>query len=72
MVKVVFKTLTSRKVKPPPKKSVRTESGDIVTVRRLDGDSKSFADEFRYVFEKNVEKARRENKKPPRSTSRKG
>jgi len=46
------------------KEGVKSSSGITVTVRRLDADSKTFSDDLRYVFEKNVEKARRDNKKP--------
>lgn len=63
MVRVEFRTLRIHKAPKVPKKSVRTMSGTTVTVRRLDADSDTFSDDFRYVFEKNVEKARRENKK---------
>jgi hypothetical protein len=52
------------------KKSIRTASGATITVRRLDGDSETFSDDFRYVFEKNVEKARRENKKLARGDAK--
>ena len=71
MVKVQFKNLGSRKGTKVSKKSVRTTSGTTVTVRRLDADSDTFSDDFRYVFEKNVEKARRENKKLARAAGEK-
>jgi hypothetical protein len=74
VIKVEFKTLAIRKGRAAPnvsKKSVRTASGTSVTVRRLDADSDSFSDEFRYIFEKNVEKARREYKKLTRGATKK-
>lgn len=71
LVKVQFKNLGSRKGTKVSKKSVRTTSGTTVTVRRLDADSDTFSDDFRYVFEKNVEKARRENKKLARAAGEK-
>jgi hypothetical protein len=62
-VKVQYKLLKPRKVSVA-KEGVKSSSGITVTVRRLDADSKTFSDDLRYVFEKNVEKARRDNKKP--------
>ena len=38
------------------------ESGKLVTVRTLDGQSKTFGEDLTYVFTRNVAKARRENK----------
>jgi len=79
VVKVEYKTLTPRKGRAVAskgsavsKKSVRTKSGVTVTVRRLDADSETFSDDLRYVFEKNVEKARRENKKLTRGAAKEG
>ena len=37
-------------------------SGKVVTVRTLDGHSKSFGKDLAYVFTRNVARARRENK----------
>lgn len=37
-------------------------SGKFVTVRTLDGHSKTFGKDLTYVFTRNVAKARRENK----------
>ncbi len=71
MVKVEFKPLAGRKTRAVSKKSVRTMFGTTITVRRLDADSETFSDDFRYVFEKNVEKARRENKKLTRGAAKK-
>jgi hypothetical protein len=43
-------------------KRVRDAAGKILTVRTLDAQSKTFAKDLTYVFQKNVAKARRENK----------
>lgn len=39
-----------------------TDAGDKVTVRVVDANSPTFGEDFLYVFSKNVEAARRENK----------
>jgi hypothetical protein len=39
------------------------DTGKFVTVRTIDGGSKTFGKDLTYVFTRNVEKARRENKK---------
>ncbi len=44
------------------KKRVRDTDGQLKTLRTLDAGSRTFGDEFGYVFGKNVAKARRENK----------
>ena len=45
-------------------KRVRSaDTGQLVTVRTLDGGSKTFGKDLTYVFTRNVAKARRDNKK---------
>ena len=44
-------------------KRVRDTTGQIKTVRTLDIGSNSFGSDLRYVFGKNVAKARRDNKR---------
>jgi len=79
VVKLEYKPLKPRKGRgvakkggTVSKKSVRTTSGATITVRRLDADSETFSDDLRYVFEKNVEKARRANKKLTRGAAKEG
>lgn len=43
-------------------KRVRDDAGKFRTVRTLDAHSKTFTSDLTYVFERNVAKARRENK----------
>ena len=44
-------------------KRVRSsDTGQFLTVRTIEGQSKTFAHDLTYVFTKNVAKARRENK----------
>lgn len=42
---------------------VTTSEGDKVTIRAIDAHSPTFGEDFLYVFSKNVEAARRENKR---------
>lgn len=44
-------------------KRVKSSSGKIITLRTIDSDSQTFGNDLKYVFERNVAKARRENKK---------
>lgn len=44
-------------------KRVRTSEGELKTLRTIDADSRTFGNDLRYVFERNVAKARRENKR---------
>jgi len=44
-------------------KRVRRPDGKVVVVREIDANSKTFADDLTYVFQKNVARARRENKR---------
>jgi hypothetical protein len=44
-------------------KRLRSSDGEIVRVLSLDANSATFADDLTEVFERNVAKARRENKR---------
>jgi hypothetical protein len=44
-------------------KRLRNSDGDIVRVLSLDANSATFSDDLTVVFERNVAKARRENKR---------
>lgn len=44
-------------------KVVHDEAGRRVTLRSVDIESRSFSEDFLYIFKKNVQRARRENKK---------
>ncbi len=46
------------------------DTGQFVTVRTLDGASKTFGKDLTYVFSRNVAKARRDNKKVSGVTDR--
>ncbi len=69
MAKVVVATLkTKRKSATPRKpalaeKRVRDHEGHSKVLRVLDAGSSTFGDDLRNVFEKNVAKARRDNKR---------
>ena len=68
MAKVVFGELEKRRsakaiARAVGKKSVATSDGGRKTVWTIDAHSPTFADDLRYVFSKNVAKARRENKR---------
>jgi hypothetical protein len=65
MAKVILKSLKS---KSPGKtavseKRVRTDEGQVKTLRTLDVRSRTFGADLQYVFGKNVAKARRDNKR---------
>jgi hypothetical protein len=45
------------------KKRVRDSAGNARTIRTIDAESPTFGDDLRYVFTRNVRKARRENKR---------
>ena len=67
MTKVVFKKLSTRAAKTKPA-SVREQrvadgKGGWTIIRTLDAHSPTFDEDFLYVFNKNVAKARRENKR---------
>jgi hypothetical protein len=64
MAKVVFDKLSAKRPNSPvPTKRVRDSEGRIVVLRTLDANSATFGTDFRHVFERNVDKARRENRK---------
>lgn len=68
MAKVVFKRLKTGRFTAPAtrsvgKKRIRTSAGGWKTVRTLDANSAIFEEGLRYVFTKNVAKARRDNKR---------
>jgi hypothetical protein len=44
-------------------KRIRDQAGQAKTLRTLDAGSATFGEDLRYVFAKNVEKARRDNKR---------
>jgi hypothetical protein len=68
MLKVIIADLTKEKARRKAKTSVREKrlhraDGTIARVLSLDANSPTFDDDLTYVFEKNVARARRENKK---------
>jgi hypothetical protein len=68
VAKVVFKKLEAGRPTGPAarsvgKKRVATADGGWKTVRTLDANSVIFDEGLRYVFAKNVAKARRDNKR---------
>jgi len=71
MAKVVVSPLNAtrkgRKITLPSKR-VPGDDGPLKTLRTLDANSASFGDDLRYVFERSVAKARRENKRLTGST----
>ena len=51
---------------PPPgvtETRVRSLDGKLTTIRKVDANSPTFGEDMLYVFRKNVEAARRENKR---------
>ena len=63
MVDFVLKKLDTAKVsKAVTRKRVMGEDGKAITLLTLDADAKSFGDDLTYVFQKNVDKARRRHK----------
>lgn len=69
MARVIIKKLNGARKKAAPRpesvgqKRVRTDNGELRTLRTLNAGSKTFGSDFTYVFGKNVAKARRENKR---------
>lgn len=70
MSKVVVTKMSGMKSGDPKNSSSVVESrvrsavtGQFVTVRTIDGGSKTFSKDLTYVFTRNVDKARRDNKK---------
>jgi len=68
MLKVILADLKKEKTRRKGKTSVREKrlyrsDGTIARVLSLDANSPTFDDDLTYVFERNVARARRENKK---------
>ena len=66
MVKVVYRSLKNGRTaagRSVVKKRIPNAAGGWKTVHTLDANSSSFNEDLRYVFKKNVAKARRENKR---------
>jgi len=65
MVRVIVKSLKSRNRGKTSvgKKRVRDTAGQSKTLRTLDVGSRTFGGDLRYVFDRNVAKARRDNKR---------
>jgi hypothetical protein len=64
MAKVIFGKLSAKRpTAPVPTKRVRDGEGNVVVLRTLDANSTTFGTDFRDVFERNVVKARRENRR---------
>ena len=68
MAKIVVASLKSRARNVASgesviEKRVKDTDGNIKTVYVLDAESRTFGDDFRYVFGKNVAKARRDSKR---------
>lgn len=73
MAKVVVKKFANpgrRNTVAVTEKRVRDTDGKLLTVRTLDGHSKTFTTDLTYVFSRNVAKARRENKLVTGTTDR--
>ena len=51
-------------------KRIRMSEGPAITVRTVRAESQTFGEDLRYVFEKNVTKARRENRELVGSSGR--
>jgi hypothetical protein len=70
MTKVVLSKLPTKAKsgKDVPVKRVRREDGSIVQFSLVDADSPDFGEEFRVAFERNVKRARRENRALSRSS----
>lgn len=60
--RIAKKTISSSKSASVTEKRVRDDQGKVLTVRTIDGRSKTFGTDLTYVFTRNVAKARRENK----------
>jgi hypothetical protein len=73
MSQVEYKSLKTPKTAGKPSvtsKQFKTSSGEAVTVRTINAESKTFGEDLLYVFERNVEKARRENREIAASENR--
>ena len=67
MTKIVFTTLKASSMRGTEPSSIRqtrvTSQDGARVIRTIDAGSEAFGDDLTYVFSKNVEKARRENKR---------
>lgn len=67
VTKVVVSKLNAKKSKSKSgsvaRKRLRASDGRFVDVITLDADSRTFGNDLKYAFQKNVSKVRRENKK---------
>lgn len=67
MAKVVVSKLNRKRTRRKPAavvlKRLRTDSGSFIDLATLDADSPTFGSDLKYAFQKNVSRARRENKK---------
>ena len=66
MAKIVvasLKTKARRATSCVSTKRIRDTEGQIKTLRTVDAGSQTFGDDLKFVFGKNVAKARRENKR---------
>lgn len=72
MAKVIFRDMktgrSTRSTVPAVGRKVVGSSGSKRTLHTLDAHSDTFDDDLRYVFSKNVAKARRDNKRITGST----
>jgi len=63
----IQKSETGRRAGKKPKgvtvRRITATNGEKVTIRAIDANSPTFGEDFLYVFTKNVEAARRENKR---------
>ena len=62
MTKVVFAPLKTKGPVSVKKSRVRGPDGKLTTIFSIDANSPTFGDDIAYVFKKNVEKARRQNR----------
>jgi hypothetical protein len=72
MTKVIYAPLNEGKPSPGAVKTkkVKTPDGQVITVHTVNADSRTFSTDLTYVFEKNVAKAKRENKRIMKSAGR--
>ena len=66
MAKIVVAALNPKKPSKPSsvtEKRIRDGDGQLKTLRTIDVGSRSFGEDLKYVFGRNVAKARRDNKR---------
>ncbi|RUY20517.1 hypothetical protein EN978_36325 [Mesorhizobium sp. M7A.F.Ca.US.001.04.1.1] len=73
MAKIVVAALRQKSKRQPKgssvtEKRVRSTGGQTTIMRSLDAESRTFGEDFQYVFSKNVAKARRDNKRATGAT----